>query len=131
MITYETALKLKNLGFPQTGNGLLMVSNEGAKFENIRFNPGEIISLDENNPIVYLPSLSELIEAFDSRYKRIPGLINDAQFVLRKTFVGGKKGYMAALDGDFESYELERKYVFYSTSPEEAVANLWLEINKK
>lgn len=79
-----------------------------------------------------LPTLLELIAALQSRYKNIQGLINDAQFVLRKTFInGGKVGYLACLDGDWESFDMGMKYYFHSETPEECVAKLWLALNEK
>lgn len=79
-----------------------------------------------------IPTLSELMDVMQSRYKYIPGLINDAHFVLLKTFMNGnEKGYIACLEGDWESSEIESKYRFINSTPEEAVANLWLAINQK
>ncbi len=126
-MNYELAKQLKDAGFPQKqyGNGLTPPEQHGCPHWGSKKH-GKCDCYTHN------PTLSELIEAFQSRYKYIPGLINDAQFVLCRTFVlGGKEGYIAYLDGDFESHEIAEKYVFISLHAEEAVAKLWLELNKK
>lgn len=150
MITYELAKKLYNSGF---SNGIYLHEfreepndnplkcgwnikatckhcgetreYSSACFKSLDYNMGcSVVSSYR------IPTLSELIEAMQSRYKYIPGLINDAHFLLLKTFGnGGEKGYIAYLDGQWESIEIENRYRFYSSTPEEAVANLWLELN--
>ena len=113
-MNYELAKQLKDAGFPQ---------NESRFFEGF--------NVERSDKSVSIPTLSELIDAFQSRYKYIDGLINNAQFVLRKTFSGNEKAYIAYLDGEWEGYDIESKYRFISTHAEEATANLWLALNKK
>lgn len=119
MISHELAIKLKNAGFPQGGEGISCADIKPSC---------QICGYDS----VYFPTLEELLDAFQSRYKYIDGLINDAQVLIRKTFVGhNEKGYLAYLEGDWESPAIESIYRFASTDPKEAVANLWLALNKK
>lgn len=159
MISYELAKQLKDAGFPQTmrkGDLCIYGSKEylhtgGGHLEGNKRIEGFYVEVgatcclaDEDTPIllrniyddliVKIPTLSDLIGAMQSRYKYIPGLINDAQFVLRKTFIGGKEGYIAYLDGSWERNEnidIEYAYRVFSPIPEEAVANLYLVLNKK
>lgn len=125
---YKTAKKLKDSGFPQYGN-FIQSPEYIKKLEEAIEN--QIYLKKDDNDLVCVPTLEELIEAFQSRYKYIDGLINDAQFVLRKTFIGGKEGYVAYLDGDWESNEIESKYRFTDTNADIAVANLWLSLYNK
>jgi hypothetical protein len=120
-MNYELAKQLKDAGFPQIkGNGVYL-SDVG------------ILKDDCGELGAYFPSLSELIEAFDGKYKYIDGLINDAQFILAKTVNHTGNLYIARLDGQWESVDIELKYRFVSSSPEEAVSCLWLALqeNKK
>lgn len=98
-MNYELAKKLKDAGFPQIGRGLFMIG-DGTPIKLVE--PGEVISLDESNPVVYLPTLSELIEACGESFKSLE-------------LVGGH----------FYTNDCwERE------TPEEAVANLWLALQK-
>lgn len=138
LLSYETATKLKDAGFRSKGY-------IGAKFYSLKNPPQGVIlaqqvitiqvsdrkDFDEDTDLIYIPTLSELIEAFQGRYKYIDGLINDAQICLRKSLSTDEHIYIAWLDGDWESTEFESKYRFFGKTPEEAVANLWLALNKK
>ncbi len=90
MISYELAKKLKEAGFPQKDYRL------------------ECRDLPNGTaPIMFYPTLSELIEACGSKFGALlvgPGIL-----------------WTASGNG------LE----VHAGNPEEAVANLWLELNKK
>jgi hypothetical protein len=124
-MNYELAKKLKDAGFPQPeepttghydswvikesyGKGFIEYEGEGIKY--YRFMPGVIY----HRGIVYCPTLSELIEA-----------------------CGENKFILEIENGDcvakyYEDVELENWWVYGTGStPEEAVAKLWLVINKK
>lgn len=103
---YILAKKLKDAGFAQTGAGYGI------------FEDGDIVNVSfighGNVSSVYCPTLSELIEACGDDFDRLE------------------------LNTDSDTQE---KYWFASvlsldegrtgSTPEEAVANLWLELNKK
>lgn len=101
-MTYELAKKLKNAGFSQEGKGW--------KGRLPSFNP---ISLFVTT--VYFPTLSELIEA-----------CGDGFFSL-KLVPNSREG----LNWRTRSTEYKQSHEFAGQTPEEAVANLWLELNKK
>lgn len=78
--------------------------------------------------VVALPNLSELIEAcYDSAYKRKPASVG---FTLSSGPQDGKWG--AEMFSIFD-YELPdtKKVVGSGSTPEVAVAELWLALNKK
>lgn len=111
MLSYNVAKALKDAGFPQHA-----VPSEGDYYEN-----GEDVSC---------PTPEELLEAMQGRYKYVEGLINDAQACIRKSVSADGHIYIAWLDGDWESAEYEDKYRFISKDAREALANLWLALNK-
>lgn len=104
---YELCKKLKDAGFPQMTNDhrdlLFPSSKEEDRFAN---------SIGESWLFAYNPTLSELIEACGDRFHML------------------LSGWSALerYDWDIESSNgMEGK----GSTPEEAVANLWLELNKK
>lgn len=110
MISCELAKKLKNAGFSQK-------SDYGYR----TYYNGEVGIVNYHRDIpsendVYIPTLSELIEACGDRFGSLERLAK-----------GEKQWFKAS--GWFEP-----KWTVYSfdgETPEEAVANLWLELNKK
>lgn len=117
-MTYETALKLKEAGFPQ--------EVENARFK--RYYNGEEMSLNSRLPPganhelyerLRFPSLEELIEAcgkgFTYLWQTVDGWVAGQ---------GNKRGDWTMTDGD-QYPEAE------GSTPSEAVANLWLALNKK
>ena len=104
MIDYTLVKELKDNGFPH--------------------NDWTVTSLDSFPPIVYFnnpPTLSELIEA-----------CGDGIHSIRKGIWKGNGNWMASqdsLDSAGNSYPVEP--VGTGDTPEEAVAKLWLAINKK
>ena len=74
------------------------------------------------------PTLEELLDQMPMRKKYL-GTVNDAHFVLRKLVTVDGEEYLAAYE-DEDTYNSVPGYEFFGT-PTEAVANLWLAINKK
>uniref|UniRef100_A0A6M3J888 Uncharacterized protein n=1 Tax=viral metagenome TaxID=1070528 RepID=A0A6M3J888_9ZZZZ len=106
-MTYELAKQLKEAGFPQE------VKN------------GEWFVPGIANPEVYMPTLSELIEAMPCRKKYL-GIINDAHFVLRK-LVSREEEYWAYYEDEDTDKPVDG-YSFRNMPAEEAVARLWLKL---
>ena len=109
MITYELAKKLKDAGFPQEGFG----SGICPKPED------ESLSYEErNNLCAYTPTLSELIEA-----------CGDCFINIQKD----KDGFycQGVYEDDDERYDSIPYVSTGASTPEEAVANLWLRLNEK
>lgn len=102
MLSYETALKLKDAGFPQGIKGYYYdyLGNE------IEPHWSDLVL----ETYIYVPTLSELIEACG----------NDFYSLIR-----GQGGTFATCDINGNVNALS------NLSPEEAVASLWLAINKK
>jgi hypothetical protein len=103
-MTYELAKQLKEAEFPEVfvPMGLMMVKN--------------IVNPDDD-PKYYAPTLSELIEACgDSFYCVIRGR-------------GTMEGVWIA--SQMTSPEFNLNKTSQGSTPEEAVAKLWLELNKK
>lgn len=100
---YELAKKLKDAGFPQRGK-----SHEWCieNSQELLINPISIIL----NDAVSIPTLSELIEE-----------CGDKMFHLGCSFTSDSKEWEARTPFGFGK----------GSTPEEAVANLWLELNKK
>ncbi len=124
MITYETARKLKDAGFPQKSEISWVCTTDynwrcnrcGTKESNAVSVPESCPNLDCN---AYIPTLSELIAACGDRFRLFNRLANEHPTLQQK-------GGWLAVSGEFE----ERIDAFGDT-PEEAVANLWLELNKR
>lgn len=113
IMTYELAKQLKNAGFPQVFDvGKKFYAEKDAKFGNIQ----NILLTDDK---ISIPSLSELIEACGDGFR-------DLCFHPDGFFISdGSKKWNTNRD-DLWHCELPP-----STSPEEAVANLYLQINSK
>jgi len=109
MLTYELALKLKEAGFPQDTNMKHYHATYGLAVGIPH--PGTLIDPD----VVAIPNLSELIEACgDDLFGIIRGPFNN--------------GWEAGSDW---SYDHLSGKVGHGSTPEEAVARLWIELNKK
>ena len=107
-MTYELALKLKNAGFPQTSS-LFVWAIGGDKCED-EFT--YLLREDDSwsaNEIINAPTLSELIEECGEEFYAL--------------WVRGDNTWFACKDmGDIGAE---------GSTPEESVAKLWLELNKK
>jgi len=122
MIDYKLAKQLKEAGFPQDLS------------EDVEFGDINKIGFLTNDGI-YVPTLSELIEAC---VKKITELTTDREehwFELyfntdpdnRKIITEWGAGHSFGEDRD----NLRERENFFGKTPEEAVAKLWLKLNKK
>jgi len=107
-MNYELALKLKEAGFPQEGKNGYWINSAGVTS-----------SIKKEAP--YVPTLSELIEACGS------------QFLMLRRGLGDKPNHIidkkeGAWMCECAAWDRPR---FLGDTPEEAVANLWLSLNKK
>lgn len=102
MIKKEIALKLKESGFPMDLSGD-WVSTKG-------------IPILENER-VYIPDLSELIDACGNSFYRLDKMVH--------TELGKWLAHGHLVKGDTTTRLLE-----YADTPDEAVANLWLKLNQ-
>lgn len=123
-MNYELALKLKNAGFPQIGykhsrwlctDNCLYEQQSGGKFEGIN----TIRPFDEENT-AYSPTLEELIEACE-KFPRQFSLYGRDKDRWEATSVGAVQPYGSMMDASVTEY---------GSTPLEAVANLWIAINK-
>ena len=126
-MTYELALQLKEAGFlppeePTTGNysTWMLQKTFGVAYSmdgnyEVRLTPGYTYDRDW----VYEPTLSELISAClsDKAYEK--------SFELRR-YVDEEKLFRWAATGGWG-----HSFIVKGPTPEEAVAKLWLELNKK
>jgi len=130
-ISYELAKELKGAGFPQKNRGSYWIQHNGkltTRNDNGRehykprvwtlapFVKGAIKGLERTYDNAYAPTLSELIEACGEEFEEL--------------------GYLGKAEaGTFRWYAVERSTDdydrVYGSTPEEAVARLWLTLNKK
>lgn len=104
-MNYELVKQLKDAGFPQKGKGTYVeIPYHPESLKNKKYNQ------DQFKEAIYVPTLSELIEACGD------GFLN-----MYKT----KDGIFHCVN-PFEDKDDE-----VGSTPEEAVARLWLAINKK
>lgn len=108
MLTFESAKELKDAGFPQAGEGKILLPGIDSPIEVLT----EIMAHRElSSSAVYVPTLSELVEACGGNF-----------YILARE----KHEIWAAQDhGHFG------RTISEGTTPEEAVARLWLALNKK
>ena len=148
-MNYELALKLKEAGFPQftfdtlnpyQGNIYFPTGQclrYGDPNTNLLIKMGIENGEDPKKDLVYAPTLSELIEACpkkilnkdteDTKYSYFCLEIDtdDAHYEPEKeTWVAG---YNTPIDYEGNFITMSNK----GSTPEEAVARLWLELNKK
>ena len=111
-MNYEIALKLKEAGYPQGGGDWQTDTWLGPRGDVYfrKKNNGDIPNFPED--AVFIPSLSQLIEACGENFTRL-------------TYDRVSKSFSAYQD-------LPKLYTFtYGSTPEEAVGKLWLELNRK
>lgn len=112
---YELAKQLKDAGFRQVwpdGKGELYI---GEKKE------------DGMNEGVYIPTLSELIEACGNDFKSL--IQHDVLNDLSMGFIRAHGKFSASMH--HRNPEVWKNTMFGGHSPEEAVAKLWLSLNMK
>ena len=119
-ITYNLALRLKNAGFPQMGDGFALVPHNPELFEDKEDASMSVIPwcqyvynpTDKYGETIYSPTLSELIEACGARFRSLTR--NGVDFEVEEDICD----------------EDETPLHFTGKTPEEAVANLWIELKK-
>lgn len=113
MISYELAKQLKDAGFPQnTFKEGYFLWNRGERERAI--NTSRIGDFPHKQETVYIPTLAELIEACGDDY-------------------GFGQLYRIGTKGNFSFHAETNIELILQTSgstPEEAVAKLWLELNR-
>lgn len=103
MISYELARELKEAGFPQGGRGAWALP------------PDALVGRSKDR--VYVPDLSELIEACGADFGSLAQNGSFKRYTPHQTrWVAWRSGPDHGVSGD---------------TPEEAVANLWLALQKK
>lgn len=105
-MNYELAKQLKEAGFPQKGKGHISSKGKEFKYEHIAYGDD-----------LYFPTLSELIEVCGDRFGSLMRWSQDLSKFK-------KREWLASEEIDFGCKES-------GSTPEEAVAKLWLELNKK
>lgn len=123
MISYELAKKLKEAGFRQSGLGLFLFEENKPRHESIKpmdtkcpVCEDTTCNPDYNPYRAYEPTLSELIEACMDFH-------SPAHFEM-----GGWNTWWAILRNENQSKVLGG--ITSGKTPSEAVANLWLELNR-
>lgn len=107
-MNYEIVLNLKEAGFPLKEHPYPHRKNEHLEYGLLAFPFGDKIYL--------FPTLSELIEACGSEFDHLKRVYGDWKW---EAYYNG------------EEVRVDNHYFFgKGQSPEEAVANLWLELNR-
>lgn len=114
-MTYALAKKLKDTGFPQNGGLLYFAADTiGLRLNVVGFQKGDITIPDGATKV---PTLSELIEACG---KRTVAIFRWEEGDCTAFVVENQTSW---IDQTFD-------YIARGSTPEEAVANLWLALNK-
>lgn len=108
-MNYDLAKQLKDAGFPQKTRGLFGVSSSKILPDG---------NLEISNT-AYIPTLSELIEACGGRLDELSSLSHPP-----------KEPKWGAHSYSCEECGWSPMIISYGSTPEEAVAKLWLELNK-
>ncbi len=115
-MNYELAKQLKDAGFKQDGsNGFITDKGIFESLFDCDYCPEVFGQPTSNKNNAYVPSLSELIES-----------CGDGFFGITRDNNHGNISFKAS--GDPMAFDI---FEGYGNSPEEAVARLWLELNKK
>lgn len=118
MIKYELAKQLKDAGFPQGNNMTLdrYMKSDG-DIADVVYLMGEHFA--EEKTTVYIPTLSELIEACGDDFLKVEKMTSDS--------------WWATCTNKFNerNKNIRGSGSMIGKTPEEAAANLWLVLNKK
>ncbi|MES2060240.1 MAG: hypothetical protein V4438_04385 [Patescibacteria group bacterium] len=112
-MTYELAKKLKDAGFPQK-SGNYYVGDE--VWDETAQSDYETRATPKRDNWIYAPTLSELIEACGPTFRKL------------KAPTSTTNQWIAA---QFKAEENNEPAYAVGSTPEEAVANLWLVLNEK
>lgn len=117
MLSYELAKELRDNGFPQLGDGYALILDKKLpeSDETVMQIPWSLYVYKPKEKAIYAPTLSELIEA-------LPKVIDGAYFNIYWFDDVWRAAYTIT--------ECEDTFADGKTL-EEAVANLWLKLNKK
>ena len=108
MVSFETAKRLKNAGFPQRFHSGYAFSDQGLTIQLVGEWQHKVMDTD-----LAIPTLNELIKACGERF-------------------GGLEHYPNESRNRFRAYlQPPETLSGYGHTPEEAVARLWLVLNKK
>lgn len=109
-MNYELAKELKDVGFPQSGNGEIRSFNSEDKDQFL---------MDERPEVeyLYIPILEELIE--------------ECEGIFWSLHRGGSDTGAFAWIADTTGKATEEYRQAFGSNPSEAVARLWLALNKK
>jgi len=124
-MNYELAKQLKEAGFPQIGEGNMWLLDDPKLFEDERNQTVSVITRDfyvhstairknEFGVDVYIPTLEELIEACGDRFHMVEKLID----------------YDNNSSIEWQAWNYGSFNNGIGKTPSEAVAKLWLELNK-
>ncbi len=99
---YELCKELEEAGFPQKGSGFIKLKNA-----------------ESFGDFVYFPTLSELIAACGHRFESLTQMrhVDENNYWIAEALACEQCGW-------------ENYYVTRGITPEEAVAKLWLELNR-
>jgi len=132
-MTYELVKKLKEAGFKRKEGEDGITVGEMEKQLVLEKNSGDVVVI-EGEPI-YCPTLEELIEACGKDFGRLQDWSTDDG---ERWVAESRKMYEYIPDSWSEEKKEERKdtpehsYITVTgSSPEEAVANLWLALNRE
>ena len=125
-MNYELAKQLKEAGFPQIGEGNMWLLDDPKLFEDERNQTVSVITRDfyvhstairknEFGVDVYIPTLEELMEACESEKNSLS--LGYGGIWRCSVETGFKNGAFIQIKAD-------------GKTPSEAVAKLWLELNK-
>lgn len=115
MISYELAQQLKDAGFPQAGRGDFLHNVEVTQRNEDGL--GTHVRWDEKED-VYSPTLSELIEACGEKFTSLLNGYPNGRAIPGSTIT------------PWEAWGEYPKYHGLGSTPEEAVANLYISLKK-
>lgn len=119
-ISYELASRLKDAGFPFKMVGC-HECDEGR------------VMVDGDDGTIYLPTLSELIEACGEDFMLVMNHIS-AEYIDRPWVAISKRNYPdngRDYNTDYPNFAWPEKIKARANTPEEAVSHLYLKLNKK
>lgn len=125
MIDYKLAKQLKEAGFPQGMGDYLVKNKDEKKHRSFRITEerGYENLLAVGYDLIFIPTLSELIEACGDRFFQLFRWDNDKE-LQGKWGAVGQLPYYDSNTADTEVFRVDEK------TPETAVAKLYLKLNE-